>query len=133
MAGLLSTLDIASSALMVARQGVETSGVNLANVSNPNYARARVVIEPRKDPTGAGAGVQVVAINSLRDAIIDEQVVRENSTTTYLQNYQRVLQLGQVMLGQQIDRQGSTPEAEAAARDLGGQLTRPRRPTDRSC
>jgi len=122
MAGLLSTLDIASSALMVARQGVETSGVNLANVSNPNYARARVVIEPRKDPTGAGAGVQVVAINSLRDAIIDEQVVRENSTTTYLQNYQRVLQLGQVMLGQQIDRQGSTPEAEAAARDLGGQL-----------
>lgn len=122
MAGLLSTLDIASSSLAVARQGVETSGVNLANVSNPTYARARLVIEPRRDPTGSGAGVQVVAINSLRDAIIDDQVVRETNTTSYLQNQQRVLQLGQVLLGQQIDRQSATPEAEAAARDLGGQL-----------
>ncbi|MFM7214344.1 MAG: flagellar hook-associated protein FlgK [Verrucomicrobiota bacterium] len=122
MGGLLNTLDIASSSLSVARQGVETSGVNLANVNNPSYARARLIIEPRRDPTGAGSGVQVIGIASLRDAILDDQVLRETSTTTYLQNYQRALQLGQVLLGQQIDRQSATPEAEAAARDLGGQL-----------
>ena len=122
MGGLLNTLDIASSSLSVARQGVETSGVNIANVNNPSYARARLIIEPRRDPTGAGSGVQVIGIASLRDAILDDQVLRETSTTTYLQNYQRALQLGQVLLGQQIDRQSVTPEAEAAARDLGGQL-----------
>ena len=122
MGGLLSTLDIASSALSVSRQGVEVSGVNLSNVSNPNYARARLVVEPRRDTTGTGSGVQVVGINSVRDAVIDGQVIRETSSTTYLQNYQRVLQLGQVLLGQQVDRQSATPEAEAAARDLGGQL-----------
>ncbi len=122
MGGLLSTLDLAASSLSVARQGVEVSGVNLANVNNPSYARARLIIEPRRDPTGAGSGVQVVGVTSLRDAILDDQVIRENSTTNYLQNYQRALQLGQVLLGQQIDRQSSTPEGEAAARDLGGQL-----------
>lgn len=122
MGGLLNTLDIAASSLSVARQGVETSGVNLANVNNPSYARARLIIEPRRDPTGAGSGVQVIGVASLRDAILDDQVLRETSTTTYLQNYQRALQLGQVLLGQQIDRQSATPEAEAAARDLGGQL-----------
>ncbi|MFM7817931.1 MAG: FlgK family flagellar hook-associated protein, partial [Verrucomicrobiota bacterium] len=122
MGGLLNTLDIASSSLSVARQGVETSGVNIANVNNPSYARARLIIEPRRDPTGVGSGVQVIGIASLRDAILDDQVLRETSTTTYLQNYQRALQLGQVLLGQQIDRQSATPEAEAAARDLGGQL-----------
>lgn len=122
MGGLLNTLDIASSSLSVARQGVETSGVNLANVNNPNYARARLIIEPRRDPTGSGSGVQVIGVASLRDAILDDQVIRETSTTHYLQNYQRALQLGQVLLGQQIDRQSATPEAEAAARDLGGQL-----------
>ena len=122
MGGLLNTLDIASSALAASRQGVEVSGFNLSNVNNPNYARARVVIEPRRDPTGTGAGVQVVGVVSLRDTILDEQVIRENSGISYLQNYQRALQLGQVLLGQQIDRQSATPEAEAAARDLGGQM-----------
>jgi flagellar hook-associated protein 1 FlgK len=122
MGGLLNTLDIAASSISVARQGVETSGVNLANVSNPNYARARLIIEPRRDSTGTGSGVQVVGVASLRDAILDDQVIRETSTTNYLQNVQRALQLGQVLLGHQIDRQSATPEAEAAARDLGGQL-----------
>lgn len=122
MGGLLNTLDLAASSLSVARQGVEVSGVNLANVNNPSYARARLIIEPRRDPTGAGSGVEVVGVSSLRDAILDDQVIRETSTTSYLQNYQRSLQLGQVLLGQQIDRQSATPEAEAAARDLGGQL-----------
>ena len=122
MGGLLNTLEIASSSLTASRLGIETAGVNISNVNNPGYARQRVIVEPRRDPTGAGTGVEVVGVKSLRDSILDEQLIRESSNTAYLQNFQRTLQIGQVLLGQQIDRQSATPETDAAARDLGGQM-----------
>jgi len=122
MGGLLNTLEIASSSLLASRAGIETAGVNISNVNNPGYARQRVIVEPRRDPTGAGTGVEVVGVKSLRDDILDEQLIRESSNTEYLKNFQRTLQIGQVLLGQQIDRQSATPEADAAARDLGGQM-----------
>jgi flagellar hook-associated protein 1 FlgK len=107
---------------LASRAGIETAGVNISNVNNPGYARQRVIIEPRRDPTGAGAGVEVVGVKSLRDSILDEQLVRESSNKAYLENFQRTLQIGQVLLGQQIDRQSATPEADSAARNLGGQM-----------
>ena len=122
MGGLLNSLEIASSSLLAARAGIETAGVNISNVNNPGYARQRVIVEPRRDPTGAGAGVEVVGVKSLRDSILDEQLIRESSNKAYLENFQRTLQIGQVLLGQQIDRQSATPEADSAARNLGGQM-----------
>lgn len=122
MGGLLNTLEIASSSLLASRAGLETAGVNISNVNNPGFARQRIIVEPRKDPTGAGAGVEVVGVKSLRDAILDDQLIRESSNMSYLQNLQRTLQIGQVLVGQQIDRQTATPEADSAARNLGGQM-----------
>jgi len=122
MGGLFNTLEIASSSLLASRAGIETAGVNISNVNNPGYARQRVIVEPRRDPTGAGAGVEVVGVKSLRDSILDEQLIRESSNKAYLENFQRTLQIGQVPLGQQIDRQSATPEADSAARNLGGQM-----------
>ena len=122
MGGLLNTLEIASSSLLASRAGIETAGVNISNVNNPGYARQRVIVEPRRDPTGAGTGVEVVGVKSLRDSILDEQLIRETSNQAYLENFQRTLQIGQVLLGQQIDRQSATPEADSAARNLGGQM-----------
>ena len=122
MGGLLNTLEIASSSLVASRLGIETAGVNISNVNNPGYARQRIIVEPRRDPTGAGAGVEVVGVKSLRDSILDEQLIREKSNEAYLEGFQRTLQIGQVLLGQQIDRQSATPEADTAARDLGGQM-----------
>ncbi len=122
MGGLLNTLEIASSSLLASRAGIETAGVNISNVNNPGYARQRVIVEPRRDPTGAGTGVEVVGVKSLRDSILDEQLIRESSNKSYLENFQRTLQIGQVLLGQQIDRQSATPEADSAARNLGGQM-----------
>jgi flagellar hook-associated protein 1 len=122
MGGLLNTLEIASSSLVASRLGIETAGVNISNVNNPGYARQRIIVEPRRDPTGAGAGVEVVGVKSLRDSILDEQLIREKSNQAYLEGFQRTLQIGQVLLGQQIDRQSATPEADTAARDLGGQM-----------
>lgn len=122
MGGLLNTLEIASSSLVASRLGIETAGVNISNVNNPGYARQRIIVEPRRDPTGAGTGVEVVGVKSLRDSILDEQLIREKSNQSYLESFQRTLQIGQVLLGQQIDRQSATPEADSAARDLGGQM-----------
>jgi len=122
MGGLLNTLEIASSSLLASRAGIETAGVNISNVNNPGYARQRVIVEPRRDPTGAGTGVEVVGVKSLRDSILDEQLIRETSNQAYLEHFQRTLQIGQVLLGQQIDRQSATPEADSAARNLGGQM-----------
>ena len=122
MGGLLNTLEIASSSLVASRLGIETAGVNVSNVNNPGYARQRIIVEPRRDPTGAGTGVEVVGVKSLRDSILDEQLIREKSNQSYLVSFQRTLQIGQVLLGQQIDRQSATPEADTAARDLGGQM-----------
>lgn len=122
MGGLFNTLEIASSSLLASRAGLETAGVNISNVNNPGYARQRIIVEPRKDPTGAGTGVEVVGVKSLRDAILDDQIIRESSNMSYLENLQRTLQIGQVLIGQQIDRQTATPEADSAARNLGGQM-----------
>ena len=117
MSGLLGSLEIASSSLLAARAGIETAGVNISNVNNPSYARQRLLVEPR-----SGSGVAVLGTKSLRDSILDEQLIREASNKSYLENFQRTLQIGQSMLGQQIDRQSATPEADSAARSLGGQM-----------
>ena len=117
MGGLLNSLEIASSSLLAARAGIETAGVNISNVNNPSFARQRLLVEPRP-----GSGVVVIGTKSLRDSILDEQLIRESSNKSYLENFQRTLQIGQSMLGQQIDRQSATPEADSAARNLGGQM-----------
>ena len=117
MGGLLNSLEIASSSLLAARAGIETAGVNISNVNNPSFARQRLLVEPL-----AGSGVVVIGTKSLRDSILDEQLIRESSNKSYLENFQRTLQIGQSMLGQQIDRQSATPEADSAARNLGGQM-----------
>ena len=117
MGGLLNSLEIASSSLLAARAGIETAGVNISNVNNPSFARQRLLVEPLAD-----SGVVVIGTKSLRDSILDEQLIRESSNKSYLENFQRTLQIGQSMLGQQIDRQSATPEADSAARNLGGQM-----------
>ena len=42
--GILGTMEMARNAMQTARQGAEIAGNNLANASNPIYARQRVKI-----------------------------------------------------------------------------------------
>jgi len=50
MPGLFNTLSMASESLFVARQGVDTTGHNIANAQTDGYSRQRVNAQPR-DPT----------------------------------------------------------------------------------
>jgi len=45
MAGLFSTLDLASRALMVTQRGVAVTSHNISNVDTPGYTRQRQVLD----------------------------------------------------------------------------------------
>ncbi len=112
MPGLLDSLHIASSALNAQQQGVEVAGQNLANVNNPAYSR-QVVVEQAATPVQTsigpeGTGVEVVAIQQIRDAMLDRQIQGENSITSFLQTQQEALQNAQSNLGEQLDSASSS-------------------------
>ena len=44
--GIMGTMEMARNSMRVARSGAEVSGNNLANASNPIYARQRIKIQP---------------------------------------------------------------------------------------
>jgi flagellar hook-associated protein 1 FlgK len=102
-------MEMARNAMQTARQGAEIAGNNLANASNPIYARQRVkivsavAIPTDKGPQGSGA--EVGRIEQVRDYAIDKQLVVEKSVTAFLEAKQRGLQMAETSLGQTLDRQ----------------------------
>ena len=108
----------------VQRAGVEVAGQNLANVSNPAYARQRVAISTsitvQSEVGPQGTGSEVVNIVSMRNAILDNQIQSEASAHGMLQAKQTALQYAQASLGTQIDRMASGAEGASAAQGVGG-------------
>lgn len=113
-------------ALDTNRQGIEITGHNLSNLSNPAYARQRLRIQTGealpspKGPTGTGSVVS--AIEQVRSQLLDSQIAIETSITGFLESKQKALEFGEVNLGQRIDRQATTPEGISAAQGVGGQF-----------
>lgn len=126
MLGLIGTLELSKRSLDTNRQAIELTGHNLSNVSNPAYARQRLRIQTGDtlpDPKGPiGTGAVVAGIEQLRNKLLDSQITTETSVGGFLESKQRALNFGEVNLGQQIDRQASSPEAATAALGVGGQL-----------
>jgi flagellar hook-associated protein 1 len=124
MLGLFGTLNLSTRSLQVQQQGIEVAGHNLANVNNPAYARQRVAITSAtaigtEHGFIEGTGADVAAIQQIRNSILDEQIVNENSVTGSLEAQQQALQYAQSNLGQQIDRGASGAEGAAATPGLG--------------
>src|SRR5436190_9989434 len=125
MLGLFGTLNMANRALQTQRQGSEIAGQNLANVNTPGYSRQRVniatsiYIPTELGPQGTGA--DAVAIQQIRDALLDRHIIGETSVRGTIEGEQRGLQFGQAALGQLIDRQATGAEGAAAATGVGGQ------------
>lgn len=122
MSGLFGSLSSGVKALTAQSRAVETAGRNLANVNNPNYARQRVVFGDRgtvQTPQGAQSlGIEAKQIVQLRDAILDQQVVREIAVTSALKKQQSSLENAQAGLGQSINR---AADASATSASSGGQ------------
>lgn len=126
MLGLFGNLEVASSALRSNSQGMEIAGQNLANVNNPAYARQRVMLRsssPITDPTlgPQGTGVEVVAIQQIRDALLDEQIQNESSVRGALEAEQQGLQYAEGGLGQEISRGTAGANGPEAAGGIAGQ------------
>lgn len=124
MLGLFGVLNMGARSMGVQRAGVEVAGQNLANVSNPAYARQRVsiassiTIQSELGPQGTGS--EAVNIVSMRSAILDNQIQSEASAKGMLQAQQTALQYAQAALGTQIDRMASGAEGATAAQGVGG-------------
>jgi len=79
MSSLFSSLTAAARALDAQRFGLDATGQNIANVNTPGYTR-RVIdmaaVPPESNRT-AGRGVDVVALRSARDLMIERRLQQE--------------------------------------------------------
>ncbi|HYP15855.1 MAG TPA: flagellar hook-associated protein FlgK, partial [Opitutus sp.] len=123
MSGLFASLNASVNALSAHSRSVETAGKNLANVSNPNYARQRVVYGDRGTvitPQGAQSlGLEALGVEQLRDKLLDRQVMREAALTSYYQAQQNAYQRAQAGLGQDVASASNASGSTSSAADTG--------------
>ena len=117
---------MARTSLQMNQRAIELAGHNLANVSNPAYARQRLTIEtatgvPTEDGL-QGGGVEITGIEHFRDYLLDRQVANEQSVLAYLDQKKKILQYTQSAIGQELDRASSSAEGNAASQGVGGQM-----------
>ncbi|MDR0516804.1 MAG: flagellar hook-associated protein FlgK [Fibromonadaceae bacterium] len=80
---LFEGLNIATRGLSAAQLGINVTGQNVVNASDPNYSRKRIEQQAASKRDGSygqmGFGVEVYSINRVRDQFID-RLVNEEST-----------------------------------------------------
>jgi flagellar hook-associated protein 1 FlgK len=125
--GPIGTMDMATRALQVQQEAIEITGQNLANMTNPAYARQRVIVASSPTlvtPIGVqGTGAQVVSIQQIRDALLDTQIQSENSTTSYVGTAQTTLQNLEATLGQVVDTSSSSTTGSTNEGGLGDYIS----------
>jgi len=84
-------LNIGTSALLAAQRGLDVTGHNVANVNTPNYSRQRIEQSARLGGILSG-GVDVVATKRLNDALLESRLVRGNTETARLSNFDSLAQ-----------------------------------------
>jgi flagellar hook-associated protein 1 FlgK len=111
MAGLFGNLSNSVKALNAQSYGIEAAGRNLANVNTAGYSRQRVSLGDRGTYMGQlgpeSLGVEALGVTQLRDTLLDSQVSREVSLTSYYSTHQSGLQMAQADLGQSISSASS--------------------------
>jgi flagellar hook-associated protein 1 FlgK len=127
MSGLFGSLNNSVKALNAQTRGIETAGRNLANVSNPDYARQRVIFGDRGTVvTTSGPqslGLEALGIQQLRDTLLDQQVLREVSLKADLEMRQSALESAQAGLGQSIDRSTGTSSTDGGSHGIAESMS----------
>ena len=117
---------MARTSLQMNQRAIELAGHNLANVSNPAYARQRLKIQtatgvPTEDGL-QGGGVEITGVEHFRDYLLDRQMANEQSVLAYLDQKKKILQYTQSAIGQELDRASSSAESNAASQGVSGQM-----------
>ena len=119
MSGLFASLNNSVQALTAQSRAIEITGKNLANVNNPDYARQRVLLGTRgmiQTPQGPESmGLSALALQQMRDALLDQQVLRESSLTAGYQAEQSAYQRAEAGLGQGINGAQSSSGASSTS------------------
>lgn len=127
MPGLFGALHLGQQSLHVQQQGMETAGHNLANVNNPAYSRQRINISTSitiPTPFGpVGTGSYITGVQQIRSSILDTQIGNEAGVTAFLEAQQQAWQLGQAILGQEINRQASGAEGVGGGNGVAEHLS----------
>jgi flagellar hook-associated protein 1 FlgK len=95
LSGISSILDIAKTALSASQAELDTTSHNIANANTDGYTRQRVMaqaIQPIQTTYGyLGSGVDVKAVERVRDAFVDEQTRNLNSDLSKSTIYQQAM------------------------------------------
>ncbi|MBL67933.1 MAG: flagellar hook-associated protein FlgK [Verrucomicrobiales bacterium] len=126
--GLFGTMEMARNSLAVSRTAAEVTGHNLANASDPSYARQRIrtaaapsLLTPQ-GPQGTGSFVK--GFEQIRDTTLDKYLVSEKYLTGYYNSKLTTLTQAQARLGQVLDRQTVDPKSgQAGQTGLAERLT----------
>ncbi len=82
--GLSGILDLSKTALLAAQFSMRTASHNIANASNPNYTRQRVILSAGVPITiggnSVGTGVRATDIERVYDSFLGLQIVDANET-----------------------------------------------------
>jgi flagellar hook-associated protein 1 FlgK len=120
-------MNMAGQSLSVQQQATAVAGNNLANVNNPAYADEQVQMQeasPLQTAVGEeGTGVESIGITSLRNALLDSQVVAEGSVTGSLTSQQSALQDAEAYLNEQISGSTSTDGGTSSPNGLAADLS----------
>lgn len=100
MSGLSAALNNAQRSLNAFSQALETVQTNIANAATPGYARQRAALAPIVYPDGSGTGVELARVESLRNGLLDLQVLaarqaegRISELATFFQTTEPVFRL----------------------------------------
>ncbi len=119
MSGLIGDLLNTARALGAHTQGVNTAGKNMANVTNPAYARQQVNLQDAgtvKTPNGPQSmGVEVGSITQIRDLLLDKQINRETSLLGSAQAEEEAMRWLQTNLGETINRSDDAAYIDGAS------------------
>ncbi|HBJ2613511.1 TPA: flagellar hook-associated protein FlgK [Clostridium botulinum] len=102
MSGLFGTLNIGKSGMFAQQGAINTTSHNIANATTEGYSRQRVELQTTRPyctpsmnsaagPGQVGTGVQIVAINRVRDSFLDYQIRVELGVQGQFANRHKVL------------------------------------------
>ena len=76
-----SILNTSLSLIQASQAGISVASNNISNAQNPEYTRQRLVTAPGPslDGNGVPSGVDIVAIEALRNQLVDARRLQENS------------------------------------------------------
>jgi len=124
MPGIFSSLNATAQALDAQTVAIATTSKNIANVSNPNYAREYVVFgSPGEVQTPQGEeelGLEATSVQQYSDPLINQQVIRELGLTASATAQQNWLQQAQAGLGESLTSTASSASSSSTTTGDGG-------------